>query len=183
MRRGIAGLALVAALVVASGGLVARAEAPNTRLAMIGGFGMNLGDLGDRYTLGGSLGIEAGYQLNGGAIGLAWRLSFARYWSSDEAQNVEDLLGVTQMGLGIRPRFALPAKRPMFVVTELSMELIRMSVPVPPDEAQNYYGPAFGVGLELPAGSVIFSVLARYGVFGDGPSALTMVVAIGFGEE
>ena len=172
--------ALAIGLAVLAAPRTAQARDPVTHMAFLLGGRLNTGALGDHYALGYALGGEAGYQL--GLIGIDWSLLFNSFESA-RPENVAAELRMIEMGLALRGRVALSrGDVSTFALIRAGANIVRTSVPVPPDDKRDYIGPAGGIGLEF----FIFDTYSitldgRYGLFPAGPSGVTVLLSIGVG--
>jgi hypothetical protein len=157
----------------------AHAQAPGTRIGALGGARANMGALGNRYSLGYVVGIEAG--LMPSWFGVVWSLQYSSFASSDP-RNVEDTLELFDLDLAARIRLAPRPDVPAWLWFQLGFDLLRSKIPVEPDLDTMYYGPTARVGGELVLGKFILSLGADYGLIVDGPSGLRLLFFVGVGD-
>jgi hypothetical protein len=169
--------ALVLALLVAAG--TAHAQVPGTRIGAVGGARANMGALGNRYSLGYFVGLEAG--LMPSWFGVVWSLQYANFTSSDD-RNVEDTLELFDLDLGVRVRLAPRPEVPAYLWLQLGVDLVRSNIPLEPDQETSHFGPTARIGGELVLGKFILSLGADYGLIAGGPSGLRLIFFAGLGD-
>lgn len=178
MRRAVA-MACFALAAFTAG--AARAAPPEGRIAIVSGGQGNVGRIADQYFLGWVFGIEAGYQPR--ALGLSWSLRWTRFSSASD-ENVNDTLLMTDMGFALRLRQPLgPDERAPALIATTGMDILRTSIAVPPDDSRLYYGPAASIGLERTFDEFMISMSMSYGLFVNGPSAVTLLLSLGVGSH
>jgi hypothetical protein len=168
----------VAVLVTLAMAAPARADIPASRLVAIVGGRRNLGDLGDRYSIGYVYGLEAGYHW--GIIGVAWS-ALGGTFPSSRPDNPENQLLTLEMELGARARFHLGGDQlKTFAITQVGAQIVRTSLPV--EETRHHVGPSVGGGFEFILGDELIIMLgARYGLVPLEPSGVTVFLSIGIG--
>jgi hypothetical protein len=171
-------LALLLALALPS---VARAEDPVTHIGVVAGARANVGAFGRVYGLGWIIGTDAGISF--GPIGASWSLQYGEL-NADDPGEVYSTVGLMEMNFVARLRIRMPVRGtedvPSFLFFDGSLDLLRASSPIPPDDAQIYVGPSAGLGLEVVLGNVVLSLGTRYGMFVGGPSGLKLLFGVGF---
>jgi hypothetical protein len=188
MRRSVLAALLVAALAVP-----ARADSVPTRsLSCMAGVRSNVGALGKAYGWGWPLiGCEAAIQP--GPIGFSWSLLWGWYFASD-ATAVESYIGILELGASLRTRFRIPGDPPAFIWLQAGVELLRGTIPLPPDNTSGYIGPTLGGGFGFVMGSWIMTIGASYSPIvactwsdgvscGSGPSGLSLLLSVGIGGK
>src|SRR5688572_18009283 len=170
-----AGLAIALLLAVAE---AARADVPAARLVGIVGGRRNLGDLGDRYSIGYVYGLEAGYHW--GIVGVAWS-TLGGTFPSSRPDNPESQLLTLEMELAGRTRFHLGGEQlKTFGVLQLGAQIVRTSIPV--ESSRHHVGPSAGGGFEFIVGDELIIMLGgRYGLAPMEPSGVTVFLSIGIG--
>ncbi len=154
-------------------------DEPTTRIAFLGGLGVNTGALGDLYHFGHVQGGEAGYQR--GVIGMDWSMLFGTFYSSSDKVVEKELL-LQQMALAVKLRLPIRiGSLSMSAFARGGVNMVRTSTPIPPDGKRSYYGPTAGGGLEV----ILFDLVTleldgRYGLFGDGPTGYATLLSVGF---
>ena len=152
-------------------------ELPSGKFGMLAALRQNIGELGESYAFGWLWGFEAGYQPTRQgqllSFGLDWSVLFGRAYAT-RTTIADDPLLMVEMSFGTRVRTALGEEAPRFLVASGGATVLRTSVPVPPDDKRMYVGGYAGAGLEQYVGSWLLGLDARFGLFGSGPSALTL---------
>jgi hypothetical protein len=165
--------------------LIEEGELPSGKWGLIGALRQNIGELGDSYGFGWLWGFAAGYQPTrpgqAFSVGLDWSVLFGRSYASQTTIADDPLLAV-EMSFGTRVRTALGEEAPRFLVGSAGLTLLRTNVPVPPDGDRLYVGGYGGFGVEqYVLGDMLVGLDARFGLFGDGPVGLTLMLSIAFG--
>jgi hypothetical protein len=174
----------VAVIVLATATTPARADVmPKGRIAAIGGLRNGTGSLNDAFGIGFLYGIEAAWEpmRDGQRLGyvVAWDVLFANFGSDPAA--ITGSLDEVEMNFGLRLRFApRETARSLFLGTGAAV--LRANVPLPPDDKRSYIGAFVGFGLEqLALGKALVTLELRYGLIGNGPGALSVLLGVGFG--
>jgi hypothetical protein len=165
--------------------LAEEGDLPAGKWGLIGALRQNIGELGDSYGFGWLWGFAAGYQPtrpgDAFSFGLDWSVLFGRSYASQPTIPDDPLLAV-EMSFGTRVRTALGEEAPRFLVGSAGLTLLRTNVPVPPDGDRLYVGGYGGFGVEqYVLGDMLVGLDARFGLFGDGPVGLTLMLSIAFG--
>ncbi len=178
MRRAwLAGLALVGALAAPA---VARADAPIGRVALLAGLRATSGELGERFDLGGTIGVEAGYIPD--RVGVVWTVLFTRH-SAAEGAPLDDALDLTELGAALRVRVPLTVGEELAAFIQAGGELGRASLPVPPTGVRSWVAPAGALGIEWTQGDYVLGAAARFAALGDGPLVTGLMLSVGAGSR
>ncbi len=108
---------------------------------------------------------------------IKWSVSFATMWLSD-ASRIEDELQTLQMDLmvGLRVR---PSDNPRrYLALRAGGAMFRANQVIPPSAARAFIGPIASVGLDQYFSGWMLNVDVRYGLIGDGPTELGLVIGI-----
>lgn len=179
MRRAVVA-ATVAGALLASDAAVAE-ELPSGSLGLVlglvSGTGADARDLGFGYLLGG----QATWQPMSTDDRLGWAvkssLLFGTMYSADAARIDNELLTL-QMDLtvGIRVR---PGDSPSrYVTARVGGALFRANQVVPPEMQRAYAGGVASIGLDQYVSGWLFNADVRYGLIGQGPSQLGLVLGV-----
>jgi hypothetical protein len=172
------GLVLAAAILVASTG--ARADDTGTRLGLLFGRSEQVGQLGSRYDLGWTFGVEAGWIPTW--AGFVWSVSYTYYAASDSRDPVQKLT-LWDFGLSVRGRALLRRTGiPIYGYGQVGVALLRASTSLPPDDSDTFVGPKAGLGIEAAWSSVYLGFEADYSLLSGGPSGLMILARLGFGQ-
>lgn len=177
--RGVAALALVVAL--ATPGLRdAAAEPPRSRIAGVLGGRINVGQLGERYLYGYTIGGEGGYHW--GWLGFTWTL-LGHVFNSTDPANASPRLTLVELGAGPRLRTELRATSgfAIFGVAEGGAIFERSSIPIGDDESRDHIVPWGGAALDFAIGDYSITFGGRYTGMPGGPAGVTMFLAAGIG--
>ncbi len=160
-------------------------ELPSGKFGLLAALRQNIGELGESYGFGWLWGFEAGYQPTRQgqlfSFGLDWSVLFGRAYAS-RSTIADDPLLIVEMSFGTRVRTALGEEAPRFLVGSAGATVLRTSVPVPPDQERLYVGGYAGLGLEQYVGNWLLGLDARFGLFGSGPSGLTLLFSVSSGS-
>ncbi|MFH0903084.1 MAG: hypothetical protein V2A73_20840 [Pseudomonadota bacterium] len=168
----------------------AMADAPVARMAAVTGLRINTGPLGERYSLSYLMGAEAGYEprIQGTALSAGLTVTFivtsALFEGPRADLNVESDLTMVEMGLGARTRYSLNRGDMQFLVfVQAEIDAVRASIPVPPSDRREYFGPTATAGFDIALGSNwLVTVGLRYGLIAGGPTGMGLVLALAAGE-
>jgi hypothetical protein len=161
-------------------------ELPAGKIGTNLGVRQGLGSLGGQYTLGVVGGVQAGWQPTSTArrlsFGVDWSLGWGYHWADQSSVNASSL-STREMTLGVKVRILTSQASPLFVSTGMGAQLLRTSVPVPPDDERSYLGMYWSVGPELYVlGQYLIQFEVRYGPFIQGPGSLTLSLGLAFGS-
>jgi len=180
MRRAVVAAMVAGALVARSDAAVAE-ELPSGSLGLliglISGTGADASALGFGYLLGG----QATWQPMSTESRLGWSVKssvvFGTMYSADSARIDNELLTL-QMDLmvGIRIR---PGDSPSrYLTARVGGALFRANQVVPPEMQRAYAGGVASVGLDQYISGWLFNADVRYGLIGQGPSQLGLVLGV-----
>jgi hypothetical protein len=178
MRRTRAAAALI--LVGSLAASAASADESGTRLGLMFGRSEQVGELGSRYDLGWTFGIEAGWIPTW--AGFVWSVSYTYYAASDARDPVQKLT-LWDFGMSLRAR--APLRRiglPIFGYGQIGVAILRASTALPPDASDTFVGPKGALGIEAAWGSIFLGFEADYSLLTGGPSGLSLLARIGFGQ-
>ncbi len=177
--------AVVAAMV--AGALLARSDAANAEelppgslgvvIGLISGTGADASALGFGYLLGG----QAAWQPTSTESRMGWSVKssvvFGTMYSADAARIDNELLTL-QMDLmvGIRIRPGDSASR--YLTARVGGALFRANQVVPPEMQRAYAGGVASIGLDQYLSGWLFNADVRYGLIGQGPSELGLVLGV-----
>jgi len=164
-------LAVVAAAALAPA--PARAQSLSTRFGATTGYRMMLGDLGKRYQHGWSIGMEAGAQV--GWLGILLSLQRSVIYSA-ESDNFDNSVFFLEASATLRPRIRLRGEQTALYV-QASLDLLRASFPIEPDQTQSYFGPSVGFGGEFGLGPVTLGMSVKYGLLVGGPQGVQFLIS------
>jgi len=177
MRRASAA-ALVCATVLSASG--AGADEAGTRLGLMLGRTEQVGSLGNRFDLGWTFGLEAGWMPSW--AGFVWSISYT-YFSASDGRDPIQTLTLWDFGASFRAR--APLRRtgiPIFGYGQVGLAILRASTALPPDDSMTFFGPKLGVGLETHWSWFFLGVEADYGLITGGPSGLQILTRLGAGR-
>jgi hypothetical protein len=162
----------------------ARADVmPKGRLAAIGGIRNGTQSLNDAFGMGAVYGVEASWEPLGDrqklGYAILWNVLFCNFGSDPAA--ITGSLDEVEMNLGARLRFA-PRDPARTLFLGGGAALLRANAPLPPDDKRAYIGGFGGFGVEqLAFGKALITLEFRYGLIGNGPGSLSVLLGIGFG--
>ena len=152
----------------------AGAQALRTRFGATVGYRTELGALGERYTHGWSLGIVAGASI--GFLGFVLSFQRSAVYSSSPA-NFDNSVFLVEAAATLRPRLRLRGEANA-LFGQVSLDLVRASFPIDPDQSQSYIGPSVGFGGEFGLGAVNVGALVKYGLLFGGPKSVQIVFMV-----
>jgi hypothetical protein len=193
--RATGALALVLAL-AAVGSRSARADdedLPRGSLGLAFAFRRNLAPLEERYGLGYLAGVVGGYQITRPGdlvtVGVIWstllgRSRFLFGWFRDDADDIATgPLKYLEVSLGLKVRYRLTELWPVFLGLTGGGTLLRTHVPVPPTDDRRNLGGFAGACVETYVlGNVLVDLEARYGLLGDGPRGVELILSASLGR-
>jgi len=186
MRRAAVICAAVALLSASAPPAAANSEIPRGKFGVLAGLRQHTGELGNQYGFGWLIGLSAGYQPPLGdsrfSIGGDWGVLWGRF-NSDDPSIALDQLFLVEMHFGLKFRAALTESEPRFITASSGVTLVRADAAIPPDEKKIYAGGYAAVGIDqYLANRYLVALEARYGLIGNGPASLTLLLSFHFGE-
>jgi hypothetical protein len=115
---------------------------------------------------------------------IRWSTMLGRLYGADAAQ-VDDKLSTVQMDLTLGVRYRPWSTPRRYLTARIGAQLLRANEPIPdsddPDAEMRraFVGGIAGVGLDQYISSFLLSVDVRYGLIGDTPSQLALLVGFG----
>jgi len=175
--------AVVVALLVLVAAPAAAQTVPRGRMAAMIGVRNGTRALGSDFGLGVLYGVQAAWEpmLEGSHFGYAvqWEVLRGDFFSDPAA--ITGGLEILEMSLGARLRVA-PRDPARTIFLGGGGSLLRSNAPLPPDEERAYIGGFAGGGVEQLIGRhLLLTVEVRYGMIGNGPGALSVMLGVGFG--
>jgi hypothetical protein len=181
--------ALVAAAVVIFTGPAAAETLPSGALGIVGGVPAGTGADAKLMGVGYQYGLQASWQPTSTDRSLGYTIRWATLIGSlynASAAQVEDTLSTVTMDLTVGVRFRPWATPRRYLTARAGASLLRANEPIPDSddpsaEMRRAFVGAIGVvGFDQYLGSVgLFSVDVRYGLIGDGPSQISLLVGFG----
>lgn len=108
-----------------------------------------------------------------------WAALFGFVYGGEAAQ-IDSPLRTVQMDLTVGVRFR-PWRSPnRYLTLRFGGELLRANEPIPPEMSRSFLGGIASVGLDWYAWGVMFNFDVRYGLIGQGPRTLALLVGVGF---
>lgn len=174
-----AGAAALLAVVLAASP-AAHADPPRSRIAGVVGGRLNLGDLGERYLYGYTIGGEGGYHW--GWLGFTWTL-LGHVFDSTDPSNATPQLTLVELGAGPRLRSELTAttRFAVYAIAEGGGTFVRSSVPLEPTNTRENFAPWAGAALDFAIGDYLITFGTRYTGMPEQPSGVTVFLALGLG--
>jgi hypothetical protein len=174
---------VVALAVLLASGTARADEMPKGRMAAAFGIRNGTEALGSDFGLGVLYGVQAAWEPmpDGSRIGYAIQWEVLRGDFGNDPAAITGGLEILEMSLGARLRFA-PQDPARTLFLGGGGSLLRSNAPLPPDEKRNYAGGFAGLGLEqLVYRRALLTLEVRYGLIGNGPGSLSVVLGVGFG--
>lgn len=173
--------AVVAAVLVGASGPAAAEELPPGSLGLIvgvlAGTGADATPLGVGYALGG----QAAWQPMSTESRLGWSVKssvvFGTMYSAAAAR-IDDELLTLQMDLMVGIRLRPGASPSRYVTARVGGALFRANQEIPPDMQRAFAGAVASIGLDQYISGWLFNADVRYGLIGQGPSALGLVLGV-----
>ena len=108
-----------------------------------------------------------------------WSAHFGMLYGG-QAEQIETPLRTVQMDVMVGIRYR-PWKAPSrFLALRAGGELLRSNEPIPPQMSRSFVGGVASIGFDQYFSGFMFNVDVRYGLIGDGPRSLALLVGIGF---
>jgi len=172
---------VVAAILMAAGAAEAQ-KLPKSRIAGLIGIRNGTRALGSDFGLGFLYGVQAAWEpmIAGSRFGYAIQWEVVRGNFGSDPAAITGSLDILEMSASARLRFA-PTDPARTVFLGGGGALLRGNAPLPPDDERSYAGGFAGFGLEQLAYGALMTVEVRYGLIGDGPGALSVMLSLGAG--
>jgi len=181
--------ALVAAVVVAVAGPAAAENLPSGALGVVGGVPAGTGADAKLMGVGYQYGLQASWQPTSSdrAYGytVRWATLIGALYNASAAQ-VENTLSTVTMDLTVGVRFRPWATPRRYLTARAGASLLRANEPIPDSDDPSaemrraFVGGIGVVGFDQYISTFgLFSVDVRYGLIGDGPSQIALLVGFG----
>jgi len=156
---------------------------------------MPVGSIGVVFGANGGTGADArqyGFGVNYFGIQAAWQPTLTeRAWGptvrwgtmfglmrASEAPKIESWLWTVQMDLTVGIRFRPWRSPTRYLTLRAGAELLRANEPIPPEMSREFIGGIASVGFDQYFSIFMLNVDVRYGLIGEGPRALSLLVGI-----